>query len=108
MRIRMSSSMRWRNGLMVWVDEVVMALLLLGCEADCLIPQRRKQNRFLNHPLTPDWSDNYRASGLVHRLVADFARRVLGVDIQRCPVCREGRMRLVETLPRSRGPPDHV
>jgi hypothetical protein len=40
--------------------------------------------------------------------VVDFARRVLGVDILRCPVCHEGRMRLVETLPRSRGPPDHV
>ena len=40
--------------------------------------------------------------------VVDFARRVLGVDILRCPICREGRMRLVETLPRSRGPPDHV
>ncbi len=39
--------------------------------------------------------------------VADFAWRVLGVDIQRCPVCREGRMRLVATLPRSRGPPGH-
>ncbi len=40
--------------------------------------------------------------------VEDFARRVLGVDILRCPVCREGRMRVVETLPRSRGPPRHV
>lgn len=59
--------------------------------------------------------------------VADFARRVLGVDIQCCPVCRsgcvggyaalrsrraknwcEGRMRWMETLPRSRGSPDHV
>ncbi len=48
--------MRWRNGLMVWVDEVVMALLLLGNEADCLIPQRRQQNRYLNHSLTPDRS----------------------------------------------------
>jgi len=40
--------------------------------------------------------------------VEDFARRVLGVDILRCPVCHEGRMRLVETLPRSTGPPGHV
>ena len=40
--------------------------------------------------------------------VAEFARRVLGVDILRCPVCQEGRLRLVETLPRSRAPPDHV
>jgi hypothetical protein len=40
--------------------------------------------------------------------VEDFARRVLGVDIQRCPVCHEGHMRLVETLPRSREPPRYV
>jgi len=40
--------------------------------------------------------------------VEAFARRVLGVDILRRPVCREGRMRLLETLPRSTGPPDHV
>lgn len=39
--------------------------------------------------------------------VQALARRVLGVDILRCPVCREGRMRLMETLPRSTGPPDH-
>ncbi len=45
---------------------------------------------------------------VVKESVADFARRVLGVDIKRCPVCREGRMRLLETLPRSRGPPGHV
>jgi hypothetical protein len=44
---------------------------------------------------------------VVKETVADFARRVLGVDIQRCPVCREGRLRLVATLPRSRGPPGH-
>jgi len=40
--------------------------------------------------------------------VEDFARRVLGVDILRCPVCGEGRLRLVLTLPKQRGPPDHV
>ena len=45
---------------------------------------------------------------VVKESVADFARRVLGVDIHRCPVCHEGRMRLVATLPRARGPPDHV
>lgn len=39
--------------------------------------------------------------------VEAFARRVLGVDIRLCPLCREGRMRLVATLPRVRGPPDH-
>lgn len=44
----------------------------------------------------------------VKESVEDFALRVLGLDIQRCPVCREGRMRLVETLPRTRGPPGHV
>ncbi len=43
----------------------------------------------------------------VKESVEDFAWRVLGVDIQRCPVCGEGRMRLAATLPRSRGPPDH-
>ena len=42
-----------------------MALLLLGNEADCLIPQRRKQNRCLSLPPAPDRSANYRASGLV-------------------------------------------
>lgn len=45
---------------------------------------------------------------VVKESVVDFARRVLGLDIQRCPVCHEGRMRLVETLPRSRGPSGHV
>lgn len=45
---------------------------------------------------------------VVKESVADFAQRVLGLDIQRCPVCHEGRMRLVETLPRSRGPPRYV
>jgi len=44
----------------------------------------------------------------VKESVEDFARRVLGVDIQRCPICHEGRMRLVATLPRSRGPPGHA
>jgi len=39
----------------------------------------------------------------VKESVADFARRVLGVDIQHCPVCHEGRMRLVATLPRAGG-----
>jgi hypothetical protein len=48
------------------------------------------------------------AEPVVKESVEDFARRVLGVDIQRCPVCHEGRMRLVATLPRARGPPDHV
>ncbi len=40
--------------------------------------------------------------------VEAFARRVLGVDIRRCPVCREGRLCWVATLPRSRGPPHHA
>ncbi|MDP1903126.1 MAG: transposase [Pseudomonadota bacterium] len=40
--------------------------------------------------------------------VEDFARRVLGLDLQRCPVCGEGRLRLVATLPRQRGPPEHA
>src|SRR5260370_36475766 len=35
--MRMSSSMRWRNGLIPWL-EWVMALLLLRNEADCLVP----------------------------------------------------------------------
>jgi hypothetical protein len=47
---------------------------------------------------------------VVREPVEDFARRVLGVDIQRCPVCHEGRLRLVATLPRVRvrGPPGHA
>ena len=42
--------------------------------------------------------------------VEDFARRVLGVDIRHCPVCREGRLRLVAVLPRrrARGPPGYA
>ena len=44
----------------------------------------------------------------VKESVEDFARRVLGLDIQRCPVCREGPMRLVAALPRERGPPGHA
>jgi len=47
---------------------------------------------------------------VVKESVEAFARRVLEVDIQRCPVCREGRLRLVATLPRlrARGPPGHA
>jgi len=47
---------------------------------------------------------------VVKESVEDFARRVLGVDILCCPVCKEGRMRLVETLPseQARGPPGHA
>ena len=44
---------------------------------------------------------------VVKESVEDFALRVLGVDIHLCPVCHEGRMRLVATVPRIRGPPDH-
>jgi hypothetical protein len=42
--------------------------------------------------------------------VADFAWRVLGLDIHRCPVCKLGRLRLVAALPRerARGPPEHA
>jgi hypothetical protein len=47
------------------------------------------------------------AEPAVKESVEDFARRVLGVDIRRCPVCHEGRMQLVAMLPRVRGPPDH-
>ena len=49
----------------------------------------------------------WKYSPVLKESVADFTRRVLGVDIQRCPVCREGRMHLIEQLPRSRGPPGH-
>jgi hypothetical protein len=45
---------------------------------------------------------------LLKESVEDFAWRVLGLDIRRCPVCKEGRLQLVATLPRSRGPPGHV
>lgn len=47
---------------------------------------------------------------VVAESVADFAWRVLGVDIHRCPVCQAGRLRLVAALPRerARGPPDHA
>lgn len=42
--------------------------------------------------------------------VADFAWRVLGLDIQRCPVCGAGRLQWVARLPRApaRGPPAHA
>jgi hypothetical protein len=50
------------------------------------------------------------AEPVVKESVEDFARRVLGVDIQRCPVCKEVRLRLVGTVPRvqARGPPGHA
>jgi hypothetical protein len=50
------------------------------------------------------------AEAVLKETVEDFARRVLGVDIRRCPVCREGRLRLVATLPgvRARGPPGYA
>ena len=60
----MSSIMRWRNGLMVCVD-CVIALLLSQNEADCLIPQHRKQNLWLSEPAASAQTTNYRASGLV-------------------------------------------
>jgi hypothetical protein len=37
--------------------------------------------------------------------VAAFSARVLGVDIQRCPVCHADRWRCIATVPRVRGPP---
>jgi hypothetical protein len=37
--------------------------------------------------------------------VAQFAARVLGVDIHRCPVCQGAHWCCVQTLPRVRGPP---
>jgi hypothetical protein len=57
----MSSIMRWRNGVMLRVDEVMM-LLLSKNEADCLIPQHRKQPALcvnspsLDKPTAPDRS----------------------------------------------------
>ncbi len=39
------------------------------------------------------------ADPVVKETVAEFAWRVLGVDILRCPVCGEGHLRLVATLP---------
>lgn len=45
---------------------------------------------------------------MVKESVADFALRVLGVDIRLCPICHEGRLRWVRDLPRQRGPPDHA
>lgn len=47
--------MLWRNGVMAWMLGV-MALLLSGNEADCLIPQHRKQILSINHPTVPDRS----------------------------------------------------
>ena len=47
-----------------------MALLLLGCEADCLVPQH-KQIHVPGSPPPPGQKlNNYRASGLVHRPVS--------------------------------------
>jgi hypothetical protein len=57
--------MRWRNGLMGCVDSVI-GLLLSQNEADCLIPQHRKQSLWLSEPTASDQTTNYRASGLVH------------------------------------------
>jgi hypothetical protein len=62
--------MRWRNGLMVCVD-CVIALLLSQNEADCLIPQHRKQSLWLSEPTASDQAANYRGSGLVVRPTAD-------------------------------------
>jgi hypothetical protein len=44
---------------------------------------------------------------VVKETVEQFARRVLGLDLYRCPACREGRLRWVGRLPKSqaRGPP---
>ena len=58
-----SSIMRWRNGLIVFV-ECVMGLLLLNVEATCLNSQHRKQT--LNAPISSNRATLYRsASGLV-------------------------------------------
>ncbi len=37
--------------------------------------------------------------------VAAFARRVLRIDIQRCPIRHAGHWRCIATVPRARGPP---
>jgi hypothetical protein len=43
---------------------------------------------------------------VVKESVEAFARRVLGVGIRRCPVCHEGRMWSVATLPLEWVPPE--
>jgi len=68
-RSRMSSIMRWRNGLTVCVDWA-MGLLLSQNEVGCLIPQHRKQSLWLSEPPDSDRSTHYRASGLVPRPLA--------------------------------------
>ena len=50
-----------------------MILLLLKSEADCLVLQHRKQI-WVERTTADESEHHYRASGLVHRCIADVAR----------------------------------
>ena len=83
--------MRWRNGDALCVDSV-MALLLSGSEADCLVPQH-KQIHCLSTPMTLARSP-YRASGLVRSASAVVGAgrhgRPVGLGYQ-SPACERRR-----------------
>ena len=64
LRMRMSSSMRWRNGETVGV-ETSMVLLLSVNEADCLDHQHRRTSGTTDRQRS--YRSAYRASGLVRR-----------------------------------------
>lgn len=63
LRIRMSSSPRWRSGPMV-VAWIIRRLLSYN-EAGCLIPEHTRRIRSLPTPLWADQSTHYRVSSLV-------------------------------------------
>lgn len=45
---------------------------------------------------------------VAHETAADCLKRVLGIDVTRCPVCKKGTMRIVSEIPRIRAPNQHI
>jgi len=45
---------------------------------------------------------------IAQETVADCLKRVLGIDITRCPVCKKGTMHKISEIPRIRSPNQHI
>lgn len=45
---------------------------------------------------------------IAHETTADCLKRVLGIDITRCPVCKKGTMHKISEIPRIRSPNQHI
>ncbi len=45
---------------------------------------------------------------IAHETAADCLKRILGIDITRCPVCKKGTMHKISEIPRIRSPNQHI